>query len=710
MSRFRSAMSLLLVLVSLAGLIAIPVSAADTHPITYKLTGNQKQDTLGIARSQVGYTEGKNNSTKYGTWYHLPNKAWCGTFISWCMRKAEVSKSVVKNAAVAHPSRFGLKYRDSTTRMPEAGDLFFTKKFSHVGFVYYVDGDYFYTIEGNSNNDGSNDGTRVLCNKRLVADYYFSTPEYEGEEFALPAPQVSVSKKTSRVYDPVKFSWTPVSGATSYTLILYYNGDIQATVDLGKKTEYSIKPQKTGDYLVSVAANFSDGKSSFGQSAATIVPQPKLSVYYHPNTGSFPEEKLYKVAGEDGVNIRSSYSTSAKKLANAPMGTVLKVTKTKTSGSYLWGYTTYNGISGWSALNRGICQQVGYYTNDKGQIMEVATGQPLTTVWEFAQNQERVLESASTLGMSKQYHTFVGWSDTADGSGVLHNQIGMAIFAEDVYPAFAYEDKDKDIVLYAQWKKTVNAVTLQATPTKTQYYTGEALNTSGMKLQVSYADGTSETVTSGFSLSGYSTQKAGTETVTVTYEGKKVTFDIQVQNRLSYEIKDGMAIITGYVETPNGGLVIIPAKLDGVAVKQIAADAFGGCKKSTGVILPKSLQSVGEGAFADCSSLTTVYYTGSEEQWQQITVGDNNEPLTRAALYTDYQVVGDFNADMKVDYDDVLYLLWHTLFEEDFPIEGKADFNESGTVDYDDVLHLLWHTLYPEDFPLTAAVRSTLNN
>ena len=710
MKNARNIMSLLLVLVFLAGFIAVPVSAADTHPITYILTGDQKQDTIGIARSQVGYKEGKNNATKYGTWYHLPKKPWCATYISWCARKAEVPTSVIKNSAVASAGKFGLKYRDGATRPPEIGDLFYTKQFSHIGFVYYVDGDYFYTLEGNSNNDGSNDGNRVLCNKRLIKDFYFSTPSYKGGESTLAAPKVNVSKKVSRVYDSVKFSWSKVDNAKSYTLILYYNGDIQKTVELGTKTEYSFKPQKPGDYLVSVAANFPDGKIGFSQSAVTVEPLPKLTAYYHPGTGSLPEEKLYMVAGDENLNMRKSYSTSSKKLISVPAGTVLKVTSTKSSGGYLWGKTTYNGITGWCALNKGLCQQVGYYLDDKSLITAEATDLPVTTAWELGQNQERALESAQSLGLSKQYHTFAGWSDTADGSGVLYSQTGADMLAEDLYPSFEYEDKNKDIILYAQWKKTVEAVAIDALPTKMEYYIGEALDTAGMKLNVGYADGTSKIITSGFTVSGYSTQKAGTETVSVTYEGKQVTFDIQVKNRLSYEVVDGYAVITGYKETANGGLVIIPTALDGYSVKKIASDAFDGCKKITGIILPKHLQAIDASAFDKCTGLTTVYYTGTLEQWQGITVGENNDPLINAVLYTDYAVVGDFNGDMKVDYDDVMYLLWHTLFEEDFPIEGRADFNDSGAVDYDDVLYLLWHTLYPEDFPLTSAVRTVQDN
>ena len=64
-------------------------------------------------------------------------------------------------------------------------------------------------------------------------------------------------------------------------------------------------------------------------------------------------------------------------------------------------------------------------------------------------------------------------------------------------------------------------------------------------------------------------------------------------------------------------------------------------------------------------------------------------------------MAGDLNRDSKVNNDDVLTLLWHLLFGNDYPIAGSADFNGDNRINNDDVLYLLWHTLFSEEYPLS---------
>ena len=62
---------------------------------------------------------------------------------------------------------------------------------------------------------------------------------------------------------------------------------------------------------------------------------------------------------------------------------------------------------------------------------------------------------------------------------------------------------------------------------------------------------------------------------------------------------------------------------------------------------------------------------------------------------------GDFDDNDSINNKDVEYLLWHTLFPEDYPLPGSGDLDGDGKVTNKDVEYLLWHTLFPTDYPLT---------
>ena len=58
----------------------------------------------------------------------------------------------------------------------------------------------------------------------------------------------------------------------------------------------------------------------------------------------------------------------------------------------------------------------------------------------------------------------------------------------------------------------------------------------------------------------------------------------------------------------------------------------------TTVIISTSLTNIGYGAFAECNNITNVYYCGSEEQWNTITIEDFNEPITNATITYNYSL------------------------------------------------------------------------
>ena len=67
-------------------------------------------------------------------------------------------------------------------------------------------------------------------------------------------------------------------------------------------------------------------------------------------------------------------------------------------------------------------------------------------------------------------------------------------------------------------------------------------------------------------------------------------------------------------------------------VTTIGTFAFDECTSLKEIWLPAGLTFVDSFAFDDCDALTTVHFAGTEEQWQQIEIGNFNDPLKNAEI------------------------------------------------------------------------------
>lgn len=64
--------------------------------------------------------------------------------------------------------------------------------------------------------------------------------------------------------------------------------------------------------------------------------------------------------------------------------------------------------------------------------------------------------------------------------------------------------------------------------------------------------------------------------------------------------------------------------------------AFYDCASLTSVILPISVEEIDKAAFSQCDNLKDVYYSGTREQWNQITIGSDNDDLKNATIHYNY--------------------------------------------------------------------------
>lgn len=68
-------------------------------------------------------------------------------------------------------------------------------------------------------------------------------------------------------------------------------------------------------------------------------------------------------------------------------------------------------------------------------------------------------------------------------------------------------------------------------------------------------------------------------------------------------------------------------------VKRIENNTFDSCFVLSEITIPSDVTSIGRNAFFGCNSLTDVYFNGTEEQWNVITIEDNNDPLINATIH-----------------------------------------------------------------------------
>ncbi len=184
MKHIRFRLACILLAAVLLGTALVQPAYAD-HENTYVNTGNQRADIVGVALTQVGYRE-QGGRTKYGIWYGQPYMDWCGAFISWCANEAGVPQSVIRRNGFASPSDFGFdssRVFTADQRTPQKGDLFFrydsSGYYAHAGIVYYTEGNYFYTVEGNTW-DSSGIHAVYIRKRDLYGSFRFVSPSYNG--------------------------------------------------------------------------------------------------------------------------------------------------------------------------------------------------------------------------------------------------------------------------------------------------------------------------------------------------------------------------------------------------------------------------------------------------------------------------------------------------------------------------------------------------
>ena len=538
--------------------IAPANAAACDFPNTYVNTGNQPMDLVGVALTQVGYTEGDNNDTKYGAWYPAANQAWCATFVSWCITQAQLPESVVSLSAVADPGPgyFNIPYHDGATYTPKPGDIFFSKIFTHVGIVVAVDGDYFYTAEGNTNihdpddpNPPEREGLYVMSNRRLTSKYYFGTPNYTSCQCGQ-----TYTKGQDEAHPHTTYWTCTACGKKVYTSYNNHVSGCSSCLPCGcTPTDSYYKVDVSSEYCL-LRTGHGSGYDDVGgvvDGGIVHVLGTSGSWYYveydgkrgHINT-SYIDPHYGPPAAPTLTADQAEYvqKDTAKLSWNLPENT----------GSFL--LHIYKGNTLLVNKNIGTVQSYElpdlapgeyevklYATNDSGISPESSLKLTVRDVYRVSfdarggsnapEMQAQTLREIMTLSTTVPTladHTFLGWTDNADGKFVTYKP-GDSFIA------------DNDVTLYAVWKKnsaTLDTLSIDRLPSQTRYLKGDKLNTTGLTLKLGYSDGSGQLITDGFTTAGFDSERLGTKTVTVTYGEKTVGFDVLVLTYIPGDVND----------------------------------------------------------------------------------------------------------------------------------------------------------------------------
>ncbi len=113
--------------------------------------------------------------------------------------------------------------------------------------------------------------------------------------------------------------------------------------------------------------------------------------------------------------------------------------------------------------------------------------------------------------------------------------------------------------------------------------------------------------------------------------------------------------------------IALPSKINSISWR-----LFEDCVGLEAIEIPVSVTNIDSYAFDNCVSLKDVYYTGTEEQWNNIEIGDGNEYLTNATIH--------FNSTMpEIDATPTLKLIGDTWY---YMAGNKVLTDYTGLVNY----------------------------
>ncbi len=479
----------------------------------------------------------------------------------------------------------------------------------------------------------------------------------------------------------------------------------------------------------------------------------------------------YVITSDNGVNLRSGAGTSFGKVGAIPHNTTVRVTEVKNG----WGRTTYDGVTGWFTLEfahlaqnslRGLTitpptkltyiqgedlntdglTVTALYTDGtqktitSGYTVSKFTSQTVGTCDVYVSYQTKAAKFTVTI-TPKEYELGL-YQITSDdgvllrsGSSTSHEKVGSIPYnglatvtkVENGWGYTTYNGVSGWFCLqYARLtENTLQSITVTP-PKKLSYMQGESLDTTGMTVTAVYADGSKKTVTEGYTLSGFSSEKVGECKVTVSYQNKTAAFTATITQKVyqpgmyeiiaqpyvnlragadtSYDIQTmipyGERVTVNEVKN-NWGKTIF-AGMDGWFCLDYAIPVT---IPQTGLAVEpqRTVVGVGQTITADDLTVYRVFEDGNRYLLTEfsiaqkivgdklvVTVTDGTFSTTVELSIQASTLIGDCDQDGKISASDALSILKHIVGKSTDGFDKQvADVNGDGQIAANDALYVL---------------------
>ena len=243
--------------------------------------------------------------------------------------------------------------------------------------------------------------------------------------------------------------------------------------------------------------------------------------------GDLSEEIGYTVAGD--VSYIVGYNTKAAQILYPISGgghraAWIYLDNLSLSFTPIW---KVNTLTVFYSANGGVISSDKYKVKND-MVYSASDGKKLEDLWTFNTKKSEGLIDPADLGLTKAGYTFNGWSATPHGDKIF-DPANANLLPTDLNPSLT--NNSCYTVLYAIWEPIlpkVTALSIATRPKKSVYSLGEVLDLSGLSLKVQFADGTSATITEGFTVGPFINNSVGNKILSVKYGDKEVNLSLMV--------------------------------------------------------------------------------------------------------------------------------------------------------------------------------------